>query len=253
MRKRRRGKRGAVLPALLAALCLGTGVLCERRSTADGSAPKARPAEADLAATEILLDVPCLAQNPEFPTGCESVSAAMLCGAYGLAFDTDRFVDAFLPRAETPHGENGVTVGGDMRTAFLGDPRSETGWGCYATALAPALSDYLKGSGYRAEVLQGETMADLLRETVAAGEPALIWVTIGMAPAQTTARWTVPETGETLEWIYPMHCAVLSGYGGDALFLNDPMTGEVTPYPRSSVEAAYDALGRQAVVLLPED
>ncbi len=204
------------------------------------------------AAKPTLLDVPYRSQLPDYPTGCETVSAAMLCSFYGIPFDTERFVEDFLPRAEEPHEEADGWVGGDMWESFLGDPRSEDGWGCYATALSPALTAYIEGSGYRAETVQGVELSTLAEKTVGAGIPVLLWVTIGMETPRETATWMVSATGESRTWIYPMHCAVLIGYDLGGYIFHDPLSGARVRYPKRRVEAAYDALYRQAVVLVPE-
>ena len=83
-----------------------------------------------------VLDVPFLSQLPEFPTGCESVSAVMALQYLGIDLSPGEFVDRYLPLGDAPHqGEDGVLTGCDPSEAFPGDPRSESGWGCFAPVI----------------------------------------------------------------------------------------------------------------------
>ena len=52
----------------------------------------------DAAFSMPLLDVPVLSQWPDFPTGCESVSAVMLLSYHGYDVDVSTFVKNFLPK-----------------------------------------------------------------------------------------------------------------------------------------------------------
>lgn len=56
-------------------------------------------------------------------------------------------------------------------------------------------------------------------------------------------------TSETFTWKRPMHCLVLVGYNDSGYFFNDPLQSKNFYYSKSSVTAAYNALGRQAVIL----
>ncbi len=245
--KRKKRKRFLKLLALSAAAAVSAALLC--RATDPEPLPK-DPAGGE-ASPAPSLSVQSRSQLPDYPTGCEAVSAAMLCDFFGIPFDTETFVESYLPKEDVPHEEDGVWVGGDMWEAFLGDPRSEDGWGCYSTALAPALSAYIEGSGYRAKAVRGKDLETLARETVGSGAPAIVWITIGMEAPRETTSWTVEATGEKRTWVYPMHCALLIGCDRTGYLFNDPLAGTAVRYPKEQVEISYDALFRQAVVLEP--
>lgn len=84
------------------------------------------------------------------------------------------------------------------------------------------------------------------------GDPVLVWATIDMDPPHTGLTWTVPETGQEITWIVPMHCLVLIGYDDTGYIFNDPLAGEAVHYERAAVEEAYEALYAQAVILETE-
>lgn len=198
-----------------------------------------------------LIDVPYLSQLPEFPTGCESVSAVMALQYYGLDITPGDFVDSYLSQGTAPHlGESGVLVGCDPYKAFPGDPRSESGWGCFPPVITTAL-EQAAGGQFEVRELTGETVEELCRSYVDRGTPVLLWVTINMEPAVEGDTWLLEDSGEPFTWIEPMHCAVLVGRDGGSYYFNDPLAGKGTPYSREAVEAAYQAMGSQAIVLLP--
>ena len=72
------------------------------------------------------MTVPFIAQNPDFPTGCEAVSAVMALRYYGECVTVDDFVDNFLSCSDAFYTMNGVSYGPDPHQFFIGDPRTKT-------------------------------------------------------------------------------------------------------------------------------
>jgi len=199
-----------------------------------------------------VLDVPFLSQLPEFPTGCESVSAVMALQYLGIDLSPGEFVDRYLPLGDAPHhGEDGALTGCDPSEAFPGDPRSESGWGCFAPVILSALEQASQGR-YETRDLTGESLETLCSQYLADGTPVLVWVTIDMAPASEGDTWLLESSGEPFTWIEPLHCAVLVGWDDTSYYLNDPLAEKNTAYPRDDVETAYKAMGSQAIALLPQ-
>lgn len=211
----------------------------------------------DTQSFDCLLDVPFLDQRKEFPTGCESVSAVMALQYWGVEITPDEFIDRYLPRGEAPHwDEDGNYVGCDPRKAFPGDPRTEEGWGCYPPVIETALEQLLRereGPSLSIETLYGQELEGLFENYVNQGVPVLLWATIGMAEPTVSDSFFIEGTGEEFLWRYPMHCLVLVGEDESNYYFNDPMAGKDTAYSKEAVEQAYTGLGRQALVLLPEE
>ena len=99
-----------------------------------------------------VLEVSCLDQRGEFPTGCESVTAVM-----ALNYTAEHLC-------------------ADPNEYFLGDPRSEGGWGCYAPVIKSAVLAVLKDHGSEREVLDlcGLDMAELVDGYIAKGIPVMV-------------------------------------------------------------------------------
>ena len=96
-----------------------------------------------------LIDVPYLDQSDDAPTGCESVSAAMVLQYLGFSVTAEEFAREWLPRGRFYRDENGVRHGPDPRRAFVGDPHDPEALGCWASALTFASSAALAASASR--------------------------------------------------------------------------------------------------------
>ena len=78
------------------------------------------------------LEVPALAQNPELPTGCESVALTNALLSLGFNLGKTDIADNWLPLSED-----------DFVTAFMGDPHSTDGHSCMAPAIVRTADAYL--------------------------------------------------------------------------------------------------------------
>lgn len=89
------------------------------------------------------LPVPFIGQGQDLPTGCESVSAAMVLQYLGFSVTAEEFARDWLPRGRFYRDENGVRHGPDPRRAFVGDPHDPEALGCWASAVQTGLSRFL--------------------------------------------------------------------------------------------------------------
>ncbi|MFZ2111997.1 MAG: C39 family peptidase, partial [Ruminococcus bromii] len=93
---------------------------------------------------------------------------------------------------------------------------------------------------------------------VAQGQPIMVWATINMSPSFKTTTWRVNYTDENAKyklgsyytWTAGEHCLLLTGYDKDYYYFNDPWTNARTRYSKSLVNARYNELGKQAVVMV---
>ena len=143
-RHRRRGKTWMVLAAAAccalgaAALVLLLPTVTAQRLIQDGGNPTLTAVS-----SRQVLDAPYLSQE-DYPTGCESVAAVMALQYWGVDLTVEEFIDGYLPLGDAPHTDSaGHFVGCDPRKAFPGDPREETGWGCYSPVIEKALVQVL--------------------------------------------------------------------------------------------------------------
>lgn len=189
---------------------------------------------------ETVIDVPYISQLPEYPTGCESVSAVMALNYAGVDISVDTFIDDYLDKKND-------TYNFDPNVCFGGDPRSSSGIGCYAPVIKKALDKILAGSSLYGENVTGAPISELCSKYIDNGIPVITWATTDMKEAYPGKQLA------TMRWIAPEHCLLLVGYDDRCYIFNDPQRSAEYHYLRADVEAAYQALGKQAVVILEKE
>ena len=191
------------------------------------------------------LSVPVVSQFPDLPTGCESTAAAMLLQYYNIDVTPEIFASQWLERKDLWR-KDGRLYGPDPAEAFIGDPFSSHGFGCYAEVIERAINKNTRD--YEAVVIKGRTVEQLCRDYIDREMPVLVWATIKMAPPSKGDSWKL-EDGTEFTWISGEHCLVLTGYTEKDFLFNDPQTGNVTSYPKEVVEQRFSDLGSQAVIV----
>ncbi len=185
-----------------------------------------------------------------FPTGCESACATMLLRFWGVDMTLPTFVDNYLEKGAINYETDG-TYAPHPTEKFVGDPRSQYAYGCYAPVIVRAIDRCLP-STLRVIDESGSTLPQLCRKYLDVGTPVMVWATINMSPVQTGGSWTVESTGETFRWPAGEHCLLLVGYDNSRYYFLDPYQNKgLVSFPRATVEARYAALGCQAVGIEP--
>ena len=171
--------------------------------------------------------------------GCEAVSLAIALKYYG--YDADP-VELF-----TEHMKSGAAGVANPFYSYVGDPRDNSGFGCYAPCAVRCANSYLEsvGSPLRAKDISGADM-DEIKSYLWEGKPVVIWGTLDMKPSDVLAVWRFG--GNPVYWYNLSHCVVLSGVFDDLFFVCDPMEGHVR-YDVKDVERSYNQIYTQALVI----
>ena len=185
------------------------------------------------------LKVENVRQNPELPTGCESVAATIARRSVGYTdLEKCTIADEYL------------TKGTNYAVSYVGNPHTSSGAGCFPPAIVSAVNKYLReqGSSLRASDLTGTDLEELLA-LVDSGYPVIIWNTQGNVSARTGGA-SVTYNGTVYQWYHPEHCMVLYGYDRekDAVLISDPIDGNVER-SYQQFKKNYDAIGQYAVVI----
>ena len=184
-----------------------------------------------------------------FPTGCESASATMLLRFWGVDITIAEFVDNYLDRGDINYYSSG-TYAPHPADKFVGDPRSQYSYGCYAPVIVRAINKCLPTSK-RVINETGTSLPQLCKTYIDEGMQVMIWATIGMTPVQKGGSYIVETTGKVFEWPAGEHCLLLVGYDSQNYYLLDPYKNRgLVSFPRKTVEARYAELGCQAVGIL---
>lgn len=207
---------------------------------------------ADPSGNKKQINVKNILQNPELPTGCESVSLTILLNHFGYTVDKLTLVRNYLPKMDF-YWSGGIYYGADFRTTFAGDPESANSYGCYAPCITTTANKYFAANGYSAKAndLTGADFDSLLTDYIYNDIPVLIWITSSnLHETMLTSIWTTPA-GEKVQWLAYEHCVVLTGYdrNNGLISVSDPLIGNTT-YDYSRIRQRYIDLGQQAVSIV---
>lgn len=200
---------------------------------------------------KVLLDVPYINQTKKYINACESVSTVMNLQYLGIDITVDDFIDNYLDMGEVPyHDKDGVYWGSNPWAVFPGDPRDETGWGCYAPVITNALKKFIDQKSYEVKELYNVEVSKLCSDYIDKGIPVIFWATIDMKAPYKGSTWKLTDTKESFTWIRSMHCVLLVGYDDNYYYFNDPWQKKACKYKKAAVEKAYKGMYEQAVVIV---
>ena len=205
--------------------------------------------EISMSEKQVLLPVPYLSQLPDYPTGCESVSAVMVLRYYGYNLSPKTFIERCLLCADAPAETEAGWQSADPDEYFLGDPSSPSGWGCFPPVIENAVEAFAPGQ-LTSQSLSGVSPEQLCRDYIDNGIPVLFWATAGMKEPEDEKLISVSGSDKTYWWRAPMHCLLLVGYTEDDYLFQDPLVNGVTAYDKNAAAKAYRAQGEKALVIL---
>lgn len=187
------------------------------------------------------LDVKNILQYPELPAGCEITALAIVLNYLGYDVSKVTLSDDYLDK-----GEVGST---SYYTAFVGDPKSRYGYGCYSPVILKSATKFLNDNGnlHTANYVANNSFDELLT-AVSSGNPVIVWATGKMEEPYLSEEWIVD--GVKIRWIAKEHCLVLIGYDIErqTVTFADPMYGLVT-YKMDIFKLRYSQLFSQAIVI----
>lgn len=193
----------------------------------------------DLTDSKVVLDVPEILQNPELPTGCESVALTIALNSLGCDLQKTEIADNYLE-----YGDN-------LAYQYAGDPHTESGAGVFAGGIVNAAEKYIKEKNLDIAAINtsGTSLSDLCK-VVAAGYPVVIWGTMYMSDPLITSQ-SYEYDGYTYTWYQNEHCMVLAGYDQDAgtVVISDPLSGIVVR-DANAYESYFNETGMYSVVLM---
>ena len=192
-------------------------------------------ANTSLAKEGVDLGVPSIWQEPELPTGCESVALTNVLLYYGFNLGKSEIADHYMPWS-----------GWDFVYSFMGNPHSTSGSAIMAPGIADTANSYLssKGSGLRATDITGASFESLY-SYIDSGVPVVVWSTMYFGNRGRELAW---QDGFTL--YSGTHAVTLAGYNADKtqVLVSDPLSGSVWR-DADRFESLYEQMGSQAVVI----
>ena len=213
----------------------------QQSSGADNASASNAESATGLASSTSTLAVQPLSQYPELPNGCEVTSLATVLNYLGYNVDKTNLSDSFLPKA--PVGE------ADFYAEFVGNPRDDDAFGCYAPVIATTANSYFASVGSALTAREINVPFSDLFGYIDSGTPVIVWATQHMQESYYSVTWNI--NGKDMTWRTPEHCMVLVGYNMPerTVTVSDPMLGEITSYDMDLFETRYNELYQQAVVI----
>lgn len=213
--------------------------------------PYEEPTTQPPAVTSKIIDAPLIWQFPDYPAGCEAVAAVMNLKYYKFVITVDDFLDRYLFIGSAPVKHNNIWYSSDPNKSFLGDPRSDKGWGVWAKGLERSIQRCLDSytGNFSVESTFEESLDSLCEKYIDKNIPVLVWVTAYMEPPRVNITPYIIGTNETFTWISPNHCMLLVGYDENYYYFNDPLTGKLEHYDKIASDIAFEGNGSQAVII----
>jgi len=189
------------------------------------------------------------------PTGCESVSLAVVLNYWGVDITPEELIENYLPKGAFWY-ENGNLYGPNPHEKFVGDPFKKNSLGCFSEVIVETFQ-HLKSDHYpRSEKLQIRNLSgkdfgefvEYLKEEI----PVIVWATMGMEPSYEGMQFLL-EDGSLYTWRANEHCMVLCGVDEENYYLMDPLQeGTIVSYEKEYVETRYEEMGKEAVIIWGE-
>ncbi|MGW2371909.1 MULTISPECIES: C39 family peptidase [Kitasatospora] len=178
---------------------------------------------------------------------CEAAALRMVLAARGVDADDQQILDRIGVDREHPEFGHSGPRSGDPYRAFVGDPNGSetggTGFGVYHPPVAGA------ARSYGLTVLQDDEGVSVqeLKDHLAAGHPAIVWVDYLWRHLATTT-YTAYD-GRSIPYAGPAeHTVVVTGFSGGNVSLNDPARGRTTVSEQDFADG-YATYGQMAVVI----
>lgn len=201
----------------------------------------------DIASQFVENDVPLIQQNPDFPNGCEAVSAVMLLQHYGVDISVEDFVNNYLQK-DRIYVEDNKRYGPDPSQFYAGDP-SGVGWGIFEPGLIKSVSLCLS------EELDDDISFSItgsedklpLEFCMSDGSPIVIWATTNYKPADKIYEWKSYDGRYTYTYPEYSHAVVVTGMDEKYYYVNDPLKEEKQKIDKKTLEEVFDSMGRQVI------
>ena len=122
--------------------------------------------------------------------------------------------------------------------------KSTGSYGCFAGPIVTAL----RNSGVSCTDISGSSI-DTIFSYIEKGKPVIIWCRARGADLTQGVTWQYPDGSGEFTELDGEHCAVLIGYDGDYIYLNDPAVGKGVKQPKSKFISNWKKLYSQAIII----
>lgn len=202
-----------------------------------------------------VIDVPFINQTVWYPTGCESVSTTTVLQYYGIDISVESFIDDYLEKDNLEiigyKKGDAILSSSHPNEAFIGNPKSSMGLGCYEQTITNAINSVLKEKNlqqyFKVENHRDLTIADI-QNYLDDDVPVIVWATQNMVPSEEGLTWYINDTDTLFQYMKNEHCLVAIGYDDDNIYFNDSLVGRIA-YPTDLFFNRYTQMGTRTVTI----
>ncbi len=185
------------------------------------------------------IELSLIYQNPELPSGCESVALTMVLNYYGFGLKKTEVCDKYM------------IYGDNFMTSFKGNPYVTKGGAIFAPGLTSVAERVIaaKESSLTAKDVTGTDLDTLIKDYIYRYVPVIIYCTVDYVPV-TYYDTVVTYNGEDYKTVRHGHCVVLAGYDEEDgnCIIYDPISG-VVKVPKDKLESVFNGFYKMAVVV----
>lgn len=187
-----------------------------------------------------LIMAPVIAQ--QLRNNCEAAALSILLATTGVRVSQLQLQSAMARSGPLDPGERaGKEIWGDPDRGFVG--RADGGGAAGGFGVYPGpVAALAARNGRSLQNITGSS-AKTVYSRVLSGHAVMVWVALSTGPFGT---WVSPQ-GKSIRVNYGEHTVTLVGISGDQLRVDDPLTGRLEYWSRSTFETMWRALGRRAL------
>lgn len=229
-------EKGSMVETETETVMVENGLIYDIEDTApEGTRPVPEENETDYA----FIEMDSIVQNPELPTGCESVALTIVLDYLGFELEKTTIADEYLVFAED-----------NFAKGYVGDPHTRDGAGVFPPGLVDTADNFFVANGSAKRAFDiSDTGFERLYDYVAEEIPVIVWNTMYMEePAETD---TVCEYKDKVyRWFCNEHCVVFCGFNREngTVYIQDPLEGLVERDADTFAEY-YDMIGQYAMII----
>jgi uncharacterized protein YvpB len=189
---------------------------------------------------ESLIAAPFIAQRLQ--NDCEATSLSVILATTGVHASQQQ-LQSEIARSGPLDPRRSATgeIWGDPDQGFVGRPEgggSAGGFGVYPRPVAALAARHGRHLSNLTGAPTGAIYTALL-----AGRAVMAWVALSQGPYRS---WTSPQ-GKAIRVNFGEHTVTLVGLNGDGLLVDNPLSGRLEHWSRSTFQTMWDGLGRRAL------
>lgn len=194
--------------------------------------------------TEFIIDnIETFNQNPQYPTGCESVSLYLLLRHYNIDVSVDDIISV-LKKGPVPYGTEEILKGANPENEFVGNPYIDTSYGVFEGPIKDVANHFKSGAIGK----KGVNIVEL-ENIIKSSNPVIAWIRTkeNYDKVEYGKPWLDYNTGEEIPWIRYEHAVLVYGFNEKSIYISNPYNGLKYDIDREIFSYNFNLMGGRIV------